>query len=466
MKHHRMFLIGCLFLLLYAHALHGAEKSLDTENKVLICDHSAETMGWLETIIGEACYSIEMSPCFFGGSLLQRVMDCVEERMRAVRSLQVHLICSTMMLEPADKKRLEQIQKKYSRQFHLQYTSSVICYQADLLITDNHVKMCIVDEKYYIVGGTNFDECLCTEGIVPVTQPDKNCIIGSKLPKGARDQDVVGRGPMAQELRHLFYQLFAFWEQVNRTREPPSEGPMSIKNTRYAPYDEYKPRAIIAAFEMSPKVHDIPQNGIHLFFSYPEANTNCITQQYCQLIDSATDEIWIGNLHYAPVSSIQKALFKAVKRGVRLHVITNGIYRDSPKSNEYIFYPNRLHYLPTFYGRDFSFFERAKCKHPPTHEVHLYEYRVPEVLYHKKVMIIDGKTLVIGSYNLALRSHASDHELILRIDSSELCSDVKKILEDDITRSKKISVNEARDWYFDPLLAYTAEVQIKLNRFY
>ncbi len=458
--------LACVLCVFCSLSIQGAILGVEHENDIVVCEHSAETVLWLEELVSHASQSIEMSPCFFGGPLLHRIMDMLEKRMQTMRGLKVHLLCSTMMLEPSDKKRLEAMRNRYSRQFHLNYTSSVISYQGDILVTDNHVKMCVVDEKYYIFGGTNFDECLCTDGVTPVDQPIKDCIIGSKLPKGARDQDVVGRGALAKDLRVLFYQLIAFWDTVEKTGLPPEKGPLGVSPTRYQPISQTQEQAYIAKFEESEKIHPLASGDMHLFFGYPEVAHNPITELYTRSIDEAKEEIWIGNLHFAPVKSIHEALKRAVRRGVKVHVITNGVYPQAPSSNKHICYPNSRHYVPLMYGKDFSIFDRSQCKRSPVYDVHIYEYRVPYVLYHKKVMIVDGKTLLIGSYNLALRSDASDHEIVVQIRSPEACDDVKKILEDDITRSKKISAKQAQDWYFDPLIAYTAEVQRKLNQFY
>jgi phosphatidylserine/phosphatidylglycerophosphate/cardiolipin synthase-like enzyme len=55
----------------------------------------------------------------------------------------------------------------------------------------------------------------------------------------------------------------------------------------------------------------------------------------------------------------------------------------------------------------------------------VYEWIDPLSLYHRKVMVIDEKHIIIGSYNLGIKSANYDYECALVIeDSPEIAKDL------------------------------------------
>ena len=88
-----------------------------------------------------------------------------------------------------------------------------------------------------------------------------------------------------------------------------------------------------------------------------------------------------------------------------------------------------------------------------------FEYDVKDILYHKKVMVVDRRYTIIGSYNLGIRSDMSDYELVFLIDSEEVAETALKVLRRDLILSREVSPELARSWYFDPVTAYIAGTQ-------
>jgi phosphatidylserine/phosphatidylglycerophosphate/cardiolipin synthase-like enzyme len=450
-----------LFLVIFSFQKVKAE-----DHQIIVCENSLEMIQWAHKLIGHAEQSIEFSPCFFGGQLLHEMLGTIEAKLKTHPKLKVSLIMSMAFLEPSDIELVTRLQKQYFRQFHVSFTSSVITIGQDLVAVDNHVKMLVVDEQYFIVGGTNYDYSICSEGTTTPKKRIKDCLIGSKLSSGARDQDVIGKGCVAKELRYHFYLLSALWDDYNKSKKLASADPyFYASKSRIWDLDETKKRPLQAFDSFQDKV-SLADHHIQMILGSPTDSPNKITKAYCDLINSAEKEIWIGNLHYAPVDPIAKALMQAVKRGVKVHVISNGVHDNSPESTRFISLPNRLYYIPTFYGRTFGFFDKSKCQKMPVGAVKIYEYNVFDILYHKKVMIVDNHTFVVGSYNLGFRSDNSDHELIMIIQNSEVAHKARTILQRDILFSREVTPQMARDWYFDPILNYQAEVQRKLNNFF
>jgi len=135
-------------------------------------------------------------------------------------------------------------------------------------------------------------------------------------------------------------------------------------------------------------------------------------------------------------------------------------------SASFFFCANRINYVPFFYGRDYAFFEGFIAKRDKVCDTMIFEYRVPGIMYHKKVMVVDKRYVIIGSYNLGVRSELNDYESILSIDSEEIAKKVLEVFEEDKKYAKNITPSQARDWYFNPAIAYLATLQKQFHHFF
>ena len=200
-----------------------------------------------------------------------------------------------------------------------------------------------------------------------------------------------------------------------------------------------------------------------MIFVGAHQKTNKISKKYAELIKNAKEEIVIGNLYFSPVKSIFQAFLESVNREVDLTVITNGISDLTPVYTEAFAWSNRMTYVPVFYGRTFHFWESSSAEKNPVKKTKIFEYHVRDILYHKKVMIVDRRYLVVGSYNLGHRSDKGDYELALVIDSPVAAERALKIIEKDLKHCVEVSPQDARKWYFDPATAYLGELQKRLH---
>ncbi len=444
-------------------SLSFASSAMAEEVKLIACQNSVEMIDYGLDLIEQAQQSIEFSPCFFGGEVCQKYLAAIEKRMKLNKRLQVYVMLAMTLMEDKDKVYMDQIEGLYPRQFHVVYTTSVIDISKDLSAIDNHVKMLVVDERYFTVGGTNYDDSMCTDGSAPVERHDKPGVSGfvaANLPSGSRDQDLIGKSQLiARELRQIFHKLFALWTDYNIGKRFTSKDPSAfIDKWIFSEIDPYK-RPYVKRFENDENAIVIDSSKIQIFLGTPVANPNPITQAYCHLINEAKQEIEIGNLYFSPVDTIMDALKDASNRGIKITVVTNGIHDHSPSYTKLFAWANRISYLPIVYGRDFHMWEKGKCKNTTENAVAFYEYDVDDILYHKKIMVVDKRYLVIGSFNLGHRSDMSDYEIAIVIDSEELTMNALKPLNKDLTHSLKVSSEQMQDWYFDPIIFYKAEVQ-------
>lgn len=426
--------------------------------------HSVEMFEYVLASIRNAQQSIEMSLCFTGGDLLCQLLNAFDERLKNVEDLQVYLMASPILLVEKDHVAFDTLKKKYPGRVHVLFTAPVPLIFPEYSTSDNHLKCTIVDERYFTFGGTNYDEACCTEGTF--TPPHASgSSIRDHMPSGVRDYDVVGRGPMAKELRKAFYQHFALWSHYNDNRDNFIMDPDHFaENSFYRPIDPHKGRAIVQQIDKSQK--KIFVDNVKLYISGPLDKPNKVTQEYERLVSLAENEIVIGNLYSNPHESIHEALKKAVNRGVNLTYITNGNYDGSPYFNQFFYMANRINYVPYFFGKDYHLFEGWVASSATVKNCEIYEYLVPGILYHKKVMVVDKRYVVVGSYNLGFRSDSYDYEGIMVIESEELAKQVTDIINDDKHYSVKITPDQAREWYFNPCLSYLAALQKQFHGFF
>ncbi len=440
----------------------ASEPSIKSQNAVIVCENSMEMLQWDLKFISLAKYSVELSLCYTGGSVFRALMEGVEKRIQEFPNFQAYFLIAPVLLEEQERQLIKTFEEKYPNNFHLQFSDCIFEALPEYNAIDNHLKFIIVDGHYYSLGGTNFDEFLCVEGTKePVRRPGEG-IARNTLPGGMRDQDIVGRGPIAAELRTLFYKNFAMWEYFFRTNNFERDPEAFKDNHSYFPLPE-DDKPFLAEFEHSSVLRQTPK--IELFFSGPMCASNPISRKIESMLDGATNEISVGNLYLNPIQSILSRFKDAANRGVAISYITNGLWDKCPTYANFIAWGNRLHYFPLFFGRDYSIWEYYSAVGSTPLKTKIYEYRVPDTMYHKKVLVVDRKISLIGTYNMGTRSDAGDYEIVAVIESPEVAEDLLKVLERDKSLSEEISSGQAFDWYFDPVTAYMGAVQAKFHGF-
>ncbi|NGX61330.1 MAG: putative cardiolipin synthase YwiE [Chlamydiae bacterium] len=449
-----------LFLSLFAFTtplMKGEEK-----NSVIVTDNGLEMLSWQLAFIAQANHSIDLSSCYFGGEICQEIFAAIEARLSACPDLKVYILTTPIMLEKKDFAYIEKLEKLYPNNFTLVHASYVLTITPDLAAHDNHIKMLVVDEHYFTAGGTNLDIRLCSEGTYTPEHPPKEGPMGPHMPAGARDQDVVGRGPIAKYLREEFYKHFSVWVDYNKKMNKLEINPNTFKDNPY--YSPILDKPFVDTFETSDQLIDLDDGDIKAFFGGPhQKKNNKISKEYLRLIKNAKEEICIANLYFSPYDPIFDALIDAVNRGVKLTLITNGTGDIRPSYTDFFAWANRISYVPVLYGKKYNIWDALACSKKPVKKTKIYEYHVKDMIIHKKMMIVDKKTLVVGSYNLGVKSHYSDYELILAFYNPDVAVAAYKVWEKDLAHSKQVTPKEAREWYFNPITSYKGAVQRKFH---
>ncbi|MCH9704481.1 MAG: hypothetical protein K0U13_06820, partial [Chlamydiae bacterium] len=185
-----------------------------SENEILICENGTELLEWNHAFLEAAEESIEFSACFFGGKVCQDLLHAMERKLESIDHFQVHILTTPVLFSPDDYVLVDRLLKRYPDRFHLVHAYNVLTMESVGSI-DNHMKLFVVDGKYYSMGGSNYSEIAITEGTNGIEKYKRIDSVIVDLPLGSRDQDLVGRGEAAKELRLIFFKMYAIWERFN-----------------------------------------------------------------------------------------------------------------------------------------------------------------------------------------------------------------------------------------------------------
>ncbi|MFN0065460.1 MAG: phospholipase D-like domain-containing protein [Chlamydiales bacterium] len=430
------------------------------EDDIIVCEHGVEMFNWDLEFVRHAEESIEGSLCFFGGFIAQDLLHALEQRMEERPALQVHILVTPILMEKEDSDLVAHMLSQFPNRFHIVYAYNQMTENPDIGSIDNHMKIFVVDEKYYAMGGSNYDDIAICVGTEPATKAPSGKPVPVNIPWASRDQDIVGRGAAAKILRHHFFNQYTLWEDFNeygRIRELDPEK-YSYRNHSFPVRGEL----VVDSFENCEKLIPLNKGQLKIVAGGPHQGMNHITQEYVRLMKLAQKEIIMANLYYNPPDPIYKLIKDA---NIPITIMTNGIRNTSPDCNELYCWANRVNYVPTFYGRTFHFWEKKKCADKSVKNTRIFEYNVWKTVLHKKAMTVDDRYAVIGSYNLGTKSDQCDYELIAVIDSPKAVEELKKVFATDKAHSQEVTPREARDWYFNPATFYLGELQKSFHSF-
>jgi phosphatidylserine/phosphatidylglycerophosphate/cardiolipin synthase-like enzyme len=363
---------------------------------VYVSNNAEESYKWKCELVSSAEQSIELSANFAGGEVFRDFLRLVENRMKEKIELRVHLLISNDLLENEDKALLKTLNNNYSNRFNFLITDRIYGTSGS---RENHVKLLVVDEKYFVTGGTGIHRKMIQESVQPNAGNVPDNFKSKFLPKGFRDTDVVGRGDIAKTMRNQFFNLFRIWEHK------------MVGNAVSRHFNLEQNNAICQAFETCEGV--TKQVQLKFIVSGPEHRDNPIVEEYSRLISKAEKKVRIANLIFNPPKKIKGSIKKLNKVKIK------GYFNGSTSISNYLYiFPNRLNYnLLT----------------------HAYEYRKPDQLYHKKIMVVDQTITIIGTANLGIKSSQNDHEAIVVIENNQVAEKVISALKDDSKNSIKYS---------------------------
>jgi cardiolipin synthase A/B len=158
--------------------------------------------------------------------------------------------------------------------------------------------------------------------------------------------------------------------------------------------------------------------------SGPDTRTEAIHRLFFAAIAAAHERVWITTPYFVPDQAMLIALCVAAMRGVDVKLIL----------------PSRSNHRVTFHaGR--SFYEALLEA-----GVHLHEYE-PGMI-HAKTMVVDGKTVFVGSANMDMRSFRLNFEVHALIHEQAAAQRIESLFLDDLAHTRRI---ELAAWGARPL---------------
>ena len=160
------------------------------------------------------------------------------------------------------------------------------------------------------------------------------------------------------------------------------------------------------------------KDEVTLIAGGPHQRRSAIRTAFRFAIASANSEILIANPYFLPGPLIVRSLLRARSRGVSIRLLLPA-RSDVPIV--------RL---------------LSRSTYSPLLEAGIEIYELQRELLHAKLMLIDGIRTVIGSANLDQRSFHRNFEINAIIRSQQFGSQIRKLYEEDLLVSRKITLNE------------------------
>ncbi len=341
--------------------------------------------------------------------------------------------------------------------FSLQFLNDISFSLKDLSRLDKrfHDKMWLIDAEdparaVAIVGGMNVGNPYFRVG-----EPGK---------KIWRDQDAIVRGPIIQDMIKTFDRNLAYLALVRDTRAIRYHGHTLNTYTRRELEKIVKKRGVInpaaaikEAFEaLKPnylsQVKAAETRPLNIQFlptkmrfiqSRPRFHEKYIEQAYVDLIENAHDHVTIVNAYFVPPVAITEAIKNAVRRGVKVTLLTNSPETcDLPPLTKI----GRISYR--------GLLAAAKIKDETMRIFEWQGHQFGEGTIHAKFAIADSKIGIIGSYNLDPRSESLNSETVLYFENEALASELMQFIEqNDIRKSLRITTEMAEHFFRSKITA-------------
>ena len=295
-----------------------------------------------------------------------------------------------------------------------------------------HGKMLITDRRHLLVGGRNLKDEYYTLDTV------SNFL--------DREVLVAADSAAAQAAAH-FATLWQNPKLTERKTDPLTDEQRRCWQTAMARApDTLQQRLRMAVFgrrdwlaglkPAAGRVQFIHDNFVNEVVTGPRKDLRS-TRQLIDLVEQAGRTIDIENSYFLPPRPWRRAFRNAIKRGVKIRVLTNSSYTTDVPLVQAVYRLRRARY------------ERMGLE--------LWEYRGAKML-HTKAIVIDGVRTTIGSYNLDRQSFKNNTEVGVWVDDKPAAAQHKQLMDRVLQQSR--AVGEA----VPPNLPPPSKIQRKRHR--
>jgi hypothetical protein len=400
-------------------------------NKGFVCEDSTQSTEWKLKLIDLAKDSIILSGCYCGESIFDLCLEKIDCRMREKENLRTYILTSDLFLTPSNKIKIEELRRQYPERFLLVETPRVIHVNPGIKFTTNHTKALVVDRKYAVIGGSALDDKNATmkgdstPDRVPLNEAPPSCL-KQILADAFRDMDFVLYCPEERGFSHTLHlellKLMARWRFYTEEKWDPA---LLIAN---------EPR-LDGNLEEEGDAHFIDENGCidriscKVYATGPEHVSNAFLQELLEHVKNAQNTIYIDHLYFHPTKEMVEALLQASRRGVQIHIVTNGNDEQlSPAAHNFFAAKSLYNY-------------RYLLQNGNPDCIFYHEYIIEGVTLHKKVIVIDEKMVIAGSGNCGFKSiKMFDYELNVFMASAELARKTLEVIQRDIELARRVEV--------------------------
>ncbi|WP_048440153.1 cardiolipin synthase [Caenimonas sp. SL110] len=165
-----------------------------------------------------------------------------------------------------------------------------------------------------------------------------------------------------------------------------------------------------------PPLKPVGTHSAQMFASSPNGGSESMLMMYLLAITASTKSIDLSSAYFVPDEITRDALVAAVKRGVKVRIITPGENIDA----ETVRRASR--------GLWGELLEAG---------VEMYEYQ--PTMYHVKAMVVDGMMVSVGSTNFDVRSFRLNDEANLNIYDRAFAERQRQVFEEDLKKSRRIT---------------------------
>jgi phosphatidylserine/phosphatidylglycerophosphate/cardiolipin synthase-like enzyme len=266
-----------------------------------------------------------------------------------------------------------------------------------------------------------------------------------------RDQDVVVRGLIVQDLVAAFDRNFDYFVGVKKSRGIfntnlywDTTRAVLDKTGKLPIHYTTNPEVVrnVAALESRRPALDYRGATCRFLQNRPRLKETYIQQAYVKLIERAEREVLIANAYFVPTPSLFRALTDAAKRCAAVRLISN-----SPQTND----------LPeiTLVGRGYykdllAVNETSEVRACPNVDAGLRiwewvgqaedEPSRGQGTMHSKFAVFDGMRGLVGSYNLDPRSEKLNSETAVVFLQGDLAGELRrKFLDEDLRYAREVT---------------------------
>ena len=310
---------------------------------------------------------------YWSGDIGKAFADALSQRARA--GVKVHVLLDWLGSSKMDQALLAemldagvQIRRYHEPQW----------YNLDKLNNRTHRKELIVDGRIGFTGGV---------GIAPEWTGH------AQDPQHWRDSHFRAEGPVVAQMQAVFGDN---WTKV--TGE------------------------VLDGVDYFPALAAVGDGAGQMFASSPSGGSESMQLMYLLMITAAEHSIDLSSSYFVPDELSRDTLVAALRRGVRVRIITPGPHIDSETVRRA---------------------SRALWGDLLEAGAEIYEYQ--PTMFHCKVLVVDGLVASVGSTNFDERSFRLNDEASLNVYDAAFAAHQVEVFELDLKSSRRISIAEWRD---------------------